>query len=275
MKTIMAVVAAMLLATAAAHAQQPQISFQVVEMNPASPATLHKSDRLYIRIRYDTNVPMWVRADYSNHGTRASRTRTSGAGLVGPGQGEMLVWASLDGEAAVDAISLSASASGRDGFDKKTLAVNYSWDGQPSTGEVRAPWVGPLLAEDEARQKAAFAEMEQRFYNTGSGGIGAVAPGGVVILLVLAAAAAGFVWPIWGTIRWTGRWRVAAMVPLAAVGLWALKDAFDLVRDPASHNLLPFEFGIAGLLAAPYMLVVAIWRRIRRRAALSGPPKRG
>jgi hypothetical protein len=266
-KTVVMVAAAVCLASeTTALAQAPQISLELVETSPASPAALNNGERLYLRIRYDADQPMRIVVRYSAGGERARRGRTNGEALLGPGRGEAVAWIAFTEAAAVDAIDLSASSSGRDGFAAQHLSVDYRWDGQPSAGETRAPWVAPLLAEQERQQKAEFADLERRFSSTGSGGIGAVSVGfaSVVGLAVLAVVIAGFAWPIWGAVRWTGAWRIAAIVPLAAAALWALKDAYDLAVDPTSHNLLPLEFALGAAVAAPYMLVVTIVRRIRR-----------
>jgi hypothetical protein len=248
-----------------ALAQAPQISLELLETSPASPAILHNGERLYLRIRYDADQPMRMVVRYSARGERIKRGQTNGEALLEPGQGETVAWVSFTGAEVVDAIDLSASSNGRDGFAAQHLSLDYRWDGQRSAGETPATWVGPLLAEQERRQKAAFAEMERRSSTTGSGGFGAVSLGffSVLGLFVLALVAAGFVWPIWGAVRWKGGWRTAAMVPLALAALWALKDAYNLAVDPTSHNLLPLEFGLGAAVAAPYMLVVWIVRRIR------------
>jgi hypothetical protein len=262
---------------ATALAQAPHISLELLETSPASPAILHNGERLYLRIRYDADQPMRMVVRYSARGERIKRGQTNGEALLEPGQGEAVAWVSFTGAEAVDAVDLSASSNGRDGFAAQHLSVDYRWDSQRSAGETPASWVGPLLAEQERRQKAAFAETERRLSTTGSGGLGAVSIGisSLLVFLVLPAVVAGFVWPIWGAVRWKGGWRTAAMVPLALAALWALKDAYDLAVDPTSHNLLPLEFGLGALIVAPYMLVVTIVRRIRRRAALSGPLRRG
>jgi hypothetical protein len=45
--------------------------------------------------------------------------------------------------------------------------------------------------------------------------------------------------------------------------MWGLKDAYDLMIDRTSHNLLPFEFVIAGCAIVPYMVVVTLLRHVR------------
>jgi hypothetical protein len=266
MKTLALVVAATVLQPDTARVQAaPQISFEVLETSPPSPATLHRGDHLYVRIRYETNTPMWIEGRYSYQGSPADQARTSGAGLVAPGKGELLIWASFVARAGVDAIDLVAYANGgRNSPARQHLTVDFTWDGQPTAGETHAPWVAPLLAEEQARQQKAFADMERQFYQPGSGGFGVAGVGlvSIVGLLALVVVVGGFVWPIYGTIRWRGAWRIAAAAPLAAGVLWTLKDAYDLVLDSTSHNLLPFEYVIGAAVTVPYMILVSIWRKM-------------
>jgi hypothetical protein len=266
MKILTALLVAMLTQADAAH-QAPQISFDVLETSPPSPAALHRGDHVYVRIRYETNTPMWIEGRYSYRGTPSREARTSGAGLVASGKGELLVWASFVARAGVDSIELVAYSNGdRSIHARQQLPVDFVWDGQPGPAETPAPWVGPLRVEEEARQQQAFAEMEHRFYSPGSGGFG-IGAGllGIVGLLGLVVVLGGFVWPIYGTIRWRGAWRIAAAVPLAAGVLWTLKDAYDLVRDATSHNLLPFEYAIGAAVTVPYMIIVSVCRKMSSR----------
>ena len=50
MRVAAAVAAAGLLFSTPAAAQQPEISVQVIDMSPASPAMLHRNDHVYLRI---------------------------------------------------------------------------------------------------------------------------------------------------------------------------------------------------------------------------------
>lgn len=271
--------AAAILALAVTHAASaqtsaaPRVSFQTIEMDPASPSTLHNNDHVYLRIKYEATEPMRVLVQLFDRGTRTTKAYTNGQLLLEPGEGHVMSWFAFTGAGFVDSIRVSATASGGDIVTSQDLTVNYVWDGQRSTGETRAPWVGPLLAEQEQRQRAAFAEMEKR----GAGGFGsvfgmlAVSLFGVVALGAIAACVA---WPLRGIIRWEGGWRAAAAVPLAAIVLWGLKDAYDLMIDRTSHNLLPFEFIIAACAIVPYMVVATLVRHVRlkhhrRRAPLS------
>ncbi len=90
-------------------------------------------------------------------------------------------------------------------------------------------------------------------------GVFSVILASAIVAAAFALVAAGFAWPVYGLIRWSGGWRLLA----AKVGTVSA----DLSRDPTSHNLLPFELGILVLPVPVYMLVLTVLRRARRAGA--------
>ena len=67
------------------------------------------------------------------------------------------------------------------------------------------------------------------------------------------------------------RWRLAAALPLVAVTVYlAVVLVPDLVRDPTSHNLFPFEVGLYFSPAFPYMLILATVYYMRRHRIVRG-----
>jgi hypothetical protein len=263
--------------TLTAHAQTaapPAVTFQMIEMDPQSPAILHNNDRVYVRVQYETTAPMRVEVRLFDHGVRTTKQHTNGEVLLQPGQGETLAWFAFPGSGLVDKIRLSARVNDRNITTSQDLTVNYVWDGLPSAGQNRAPWVAPLLAQDERRQQAAFAQMENQIGSGGYGGAVSVLIVSLFGVVALGALVASFGWPLWGIVRWQGGWRAASAVPFVAIVLWGLKDAYDLTIDRTSHNLLPFEFIIVACVSVPYMVVVTLVRHVklkqqRRRQPLS------
>jgi hypothetical protein len=266
MKTLTALAfASLLLIAARLPAQTPPIAFGEPEFDPPNPATLHDGEFVYVRIRYQSSAPVRVGAEPYYAGRPAKGGRIDGDVGVPAGPGEVISWFSFRGIGRVDAVRLFAIPGGRSRISQD-VPVSFTWDGQPSAGVTRAPWVSPLLKQEAQRRKAAFAEMETRFNSSmgsGGGGLAVVVFGMVFASVALAALIACIVWPLWGTVRWQGPWRAAAAGPLTAMALWIAKDVYDLSADRTSHNLLPFEFVIAAVAIAPYMLVVTLLRHVR------------
>lgn len=60
-----------------------------------------------------------------------------------------------------------------------------------------------------------------------------------------------------GTLRWKGRWRALAAVPMLAVAAYFAVILIPAwMKDPTSHNMFPFELGIYLSPTIPYMAVV-------------------
>ena len=78
-----------------------------------------------------------------------------------------------------------------------------------------------------------------------------------VLLLGLSALVASVVC----TVRWNGRWRLLAAVPLVCLSAWAASVALGW---PVDHSLWPFELGIALPVILLYMLVIGAWRNWAR-----------
>jgi len=57
-------------------------------------------------------------------------------------------------------------------------------------------------------------------------------------------------------------WKVLAWVPVLPLAIWAPWIAWDVTRDPTSHNLWPFEVVIWGILSAGLFAAFVIARRI-------------
>jgi hypothetical protein len=60
------------------------------------------------------------------------------------------------------------------------------------------------------------------------------------------------------------RYRIATYVVFGTWAAHALVVAVDLRRDPTDHNLLPFEFIILGLCAAPALIGAAVAHAVQR-----------
>ena len=94
----------------------------------------------------------------------------------------------------------------------------------------------------------------------------------MTLLLILLALCGwgGLVLPVglaaYGLIRWRGRWRVAASVPLAVLVLFFAPLLADWRHDPTAHNLWGLVFIPVGLLLFLYSAVVLVlrWRVVAR-----------
>ena len=241
------------------------VTLALAATDPPSPAVLHNNERAYVRVHYESDAPVRIFVTPYFHGAVARGPRMSGSPLYNAGAGDALSSFDFGRAAEVDALRIEAG-DGRTAIATLTAPVSLVWDGQLGPPRQAADWVARLqtaaLQLQWADQKRA---AESRLGSGAFGAVGEMLYVSIVVAAAFGVLAAGLVWPIWGVVRWRGGWRVAASVPLAAALLWAAKDAYDVSLDSTSHNLLPFEFLIGAAVAAPYMIVVGVAKRLRGR----------
>ena len=68
-----------------------EVRMQVIETDPPSPATLHHWEEFSLRIAYETDPPVRIRA-YPYFSGKPVPGMTSGSLRHGPGRGEALFW---------------------------------------------------------------------------------------------------------------------------------------------------------------------------------------
>ena len=83
--------------------------------------------------------------------------------------------------------------------------------------------------------------------------------GNLLVFLLPAAAAAVVSWRLSRPSR--DEWQLLAYVPVLPLAGWALYVAWDITRDPTSHNLWPFELVLWSLLAGALFGAVLLGRR--------------
>lgn len=237
-------------------ADNPQVTVNIVETDPVSPATLHNNDNVYVHVHYVSSAPVriWIRPYWQG---KSAGAMTDGSPLYPAGEGEAFGWFAFRDSGQVDSIHVQvAKADSGYPFMEESTPANFVWDGTPGASRQPAAWVLPFQQHEAAQQQQDY----QNYMNQplGAGGAAALVVFGVLVVVSLAAC---FLWPIWGVIRWRGKWRLLAAIPCGAICLWVLKDCADLAGDPTSHNLLPFEFIEAAVLIAPYMFFVWLLRR--------------
>lgn len=243
-----------MLAAAAAHGAT---RVEVLETYPADTrVTLAQGQSFYLRLHYDTDVPVqiWARPFFKGKPAQAG----SNPSYPHAGSGEALGWFFLmDERAAVDEIRVMTGDGSNGGT---TLALTYPVQivAGPASGtrEAAPDWVARLQAVDAEQQRRAREEYASQ---SGSGGSGLFMS--LFMLTVLALGLAGIVLPIRALFRWRGGWRMAAAVPAALMGFVVLRIMVGVAIDPTSHNLWPFEILTVGFLGVVIMAVLMLVRR--------------
>lgn len=242
---------AIALAAASAHAD---VRARVVAIDPPSGTTLGRDEAAYVRIQFESDEPvnLWARA--YRDGEPVERGARFNASAKHVGAGDALGWFAFAGAAEVDEVRIRAGGGQpyRE-WDVASLPVRLSWTDRPAAPREAEPWV----AELKGRADAAFrqAVREQAAEPRSAGDTALVTGVTLAALLILVGSFAGPAWALW---TWRGAWRAAAAIPVAMMAFAVLRIVVDVVRDPTSHNLWPFELlmwsaasvGIVGALAA-------------------------
>ncbi|MGH8232616.1 MAG: hypothetical protein ACREPU_00235 [Rhodanobacteraceae bacterium] len=220
--------------------------------------TLGPNQSFYLHLRYTSDRPVriWARPYFQgkqvNVGSNPSRTFPAGSG-------EALGWFFLmQPDEQVDEVCIGAG----DGSTERTpvvatYPVSISGGGDVAQTSPQPAWVANLRAADAAAQRAAYKKSMNTPMTAGDS---ALFNG--FMLAMFGIGILGFAWPAWGLWRWRGGWQVAVAVPAALMVFVVLRLAVDVTRDPASHNLWPFEILQAGGLSVVIMLVLQVARKI-------------
>ena len=218
---------------------------------PGNYVTLGKNQNFYLRLAYETDKPIsiWARPYFKGKPVNAgSNTSPSYSGT-----GETFGWFFFSHPVdVVDEVRITAG----DGSVSNTPVVAV-WrgyvlgDNKVSGATAEPAWIAEMRARVKATEDEAYrARMREPVSRSDR----ALVSG--FVLAALATGLFGFFMPAWAVWRWDGAWRMAAAVPAAMMAFVVLRIVVDGIRDPTSHNLLPFEILLAGSASTVVMSVL-------------------
>jgi hypothetical protein len=231
-----------------------EVRVQVIETDPPAPATLGHWEEFHLRIAYETDVPVRIRA-FPYFSGKPVPGMTSGSLRHGPGKGEALFWIAYTKPAFVDRIIVRAE----DDRTQKPIAqsefpVNLVWTGQQrAVRRQKADWVVRIQAENDRIMKEEAREYASRPRPWWEPVLFFAATWAVPLYFIVQAVV------LW---RWRGGWRIAAAipaVPMLAVLLHAIFAFF------AGSNIFPLFLIFFCLPALIYLLILVMLRRLRRQ----------
>jgi 4-amino-4-deoxy-L-arabinose transferase-like glycosyltransferase len=230
-----------------------EMRVQVLEGDPGSPATLGHWEIFYLRIAYETDRPVRIRADaYS--GAKRITEMTGGSPRYEPGKGEAMFWFAFTRQQKVDrvVVLLAEDRTGKP-IAQAEYPVDLTWTGQKAGSErPRAEWVTRLRAEADSRIKAEFKAQTDE-----------PAPWWWVFLFQAIVVSVPVYLVLQGILlwRWQGRWRLLA--GMAAIPM-ALALAHAIFAFFAGSNIFPVILIFTAPIALIYLVVLMI---IKRRTA--------
>lgn len=218
---------------------------------PGNYVTLGRNEYFYLRLAYETDTPVhiWVRPYFNGKPANAGSHTSPGYS----GTGETFGWFFFDSKGgAVDEVRILAG----DGSTSNTSVVAV-WRGdivRDSAVGNRQPqpaWIAEMTARTKAAQDEAYrARMREPVSRSETALVSGFA------LVAFASGLFGLFMPAWAVWRWNGFWRTAAAVPAVMMAFVMLRIVVDGLRDPTSHNLLPFELLMWGSFSTVMMVLL-------------------
>lgn len=246
----------------AADAPAPQVRLKLLDMDPRSPAKLHAGDPVYLRIAYESDRPLKIEVVPYHKDFLTEAMTLNDPTLLPAGKGETMGAFGFGEVGQVDEVRVFAIVEGgKHASATVKQPVDFSWDDKVGPERPKADWVTRLMAEQDKHREAlkqkqgsAPPSTQDTYYIIGIPSIPAT-----LVFCIL--------WPLWGIVRWRGKWRWLAAAPLT---LAVLKGAFtvrDLLEYPDSVYLLPVEYFLLAVVCGIYMVIVWL---LRHRTIKSG-----
>lgn len=216
---------------------------------PGNYVTLGKNQNFYLRLAYETDKPVhiWARPYFKGKPADVG----SNTSLSYSGTGETCGWFFfMHPVDVVDEVRVMAG----DGSDSNTAVVAV-WrgyvmgDNKVSGMKTEPAWIAEMRGRVKAAQDEDYrARMREPVSRADRAFVGGF------VLAALTCGLFGLIMPAWAVWCWHGAWRMAAAVPAAMMAFVVMRIVVDGLRDPTSHNLLPFEILLAGSVSTVAML---------------------
>lgn len=229
-----------------------QVSVQVLESDPVSPAVLGHWENLYLRIGYASDQPIRIHAVPYFQGQPVSGP-TGGAPSLDAGSGETLLWFAFVDAHKVDSITVFAETPKGKLLAQTSLPVDLTWTGVPAdTKRVVPEWVTRMSAEQQSRIKAHDNDLMNRpvWY--------------LVAGFMMMAVPGYFAVQGWVLCRLHDSWRKPALLPLWPMGAVL---AYTVYACLDGSNLFPLVLIFTAPIAFLYLVVLLAKRRSAQRVA--------
>jgi hypothetical protein len=254
---LLVLVMLLLAAPGLAWGQDRAVQFTIADSYPGLSSPLGARGRLYVMLAYRSDRPVRFRMEGFAAGQKVTGASSNIAPPYPAGDGEAMVWIAYAQPTTIDEIRIGAFDERWQPLASVTTPAPLEW----SAAAARNPRPRPEWAErldKEQQEKARKANAKINAEHTEFGilvvGIGAYSILGYLILQPLLA------------FRFSGAWRIAALVPLIPMMLLFIFTA-AMLRE--GSNLWPLFLIMYAPLAFLYLLIIAAMRWVVVRLARS------
>ena len=236
---------ALLLPYAAAAQPERPPTIELIDSAPGHEAVLTKGQPLYLRLRYQSDIPIHILVSGAYRGDVVQGFLHDGEELFPAGDREAVVWLAYRFGAKIDYVQVRIWNANKAQVAKAAFPIRAEWTGAADTGSdggrEAEPWVTKLTAAQRERMAATLSNARE------AGGfdpfdlIFLCVPGYFLLQVALAR----------GTSGWR---RKAALVP-AVIMVPIL--AYTVLAFAAQSNLWPLLMLLSAPLAFLYLVVLS------------------
>ncbi len=263
LKTMFAVIALLLsfmLGAISLAQATDKLLVTIVNLDPGVESTLGKDDKLYARIRYESDSPLRFQAIAERKGLPlVVGTTQSPAALHATGTGEALVWVSYNNPTHIDAIRVTVLNEGWQELFQLTESVNITWQGTVvAEPRVLAAWVNTLIKSERRKIDFVYDPSPQKHELLHD----------IIFLLSILSFPAYILLQLHMLWRYHYRWRELAIIPIFPYLILAF---YYVVRLDIETSLqVTFLFRYTPLA---FLYLVALWCAKRFWQHKLPPPK--
>lgn len=217
---------------------------RIADTDPPLTKNLNRNSALYLHLRYRSEIPLRAQVKGFFQGAEVvDGVSWNPSPPHPPGEGEALVWIAYSKPVRLDELRVEVSDERWQELLILKQPANVAWTGLVADEPKRAEWVKRLSDAQEKEAHENFEKMDDDWL------------GNLIGLFAMISVPGYFVLQIFFALRWSGGWRIAALVPLAimvpAVGhaLFALS---------AGSNIWPIVLILAAPFGFVYLVIAAV-----------------
>lgn len=230
------------------------LSLQITDFDPSRTTQLGSSERFYIRLAYQSEVPVRFQPEAYLKGTRLEVGAVAKSPVLQvPGEGEAVTWIVFSNVTHMDEIRVTALDTQWQPLATVSRQVEMRWHGQwVDPPREAAKWVDPILRKEHFKQEYVYDPSP-------------IKGGDVYDLLFFISVASLPAYLVIQTQmlrRYRKRWRELAAIPLVSLVPLALASLVGLEMQLRHWIILVFR-GVPFALA--YLLLLWAIKRIRYR----------
>lgn len=226
---------------------------RILETDPGAGASLYRGDALYVRIGYRSEVPLRFSLRGFAGGTALEQVRTNPSPAYPEGAGEAIAWIERIHPGYMDELEIRVTGADWQPLQAFTVPLTLFWERETRpAGRVKAGWVDPLNAEQQAMARAPRDATPETGFGVWD----------LLILLMGWSVPGYFILQVYMGRCYRGGWRKAALAPL--LGMVPLL-AYTLIALVMGSNLWPLMLLFLAPVAFLYLAALGILHYLRGR----------